>query len=293
MATTIGTNDLTKPTPCIEYVIQNSIPSNDNQSHELLFGNLNFKLGRYDTKRVYKIFDNAAVGNQFTTLSSKYSVCLATLGSLERLMTLPQIVLHWTGPISLGIFAADTEELYLIEYYLMYLRFCFPAIKENVNIHLIIPGNHTIKSQIQLNDLKFDKIKCKNPDHVLSKLVKSRSINLIRWRTRHVFPQNHIRNVARKGCQTENVFLIDIDIIPCANFTNRLDEFIRNAKCPINKCAYVVPTYEIDIRAVYPKDKNDLVRLVSKQLARPFHHQVFIYNQFATNNTRYVICKVY
>jgi N-acetyllactosaminide beta-1,3-N-acetylglucosaminyltransferase len=53
-------------------------------------------------------------------------------------------------------------------------------------------------------------------------------------------------------------------------------------KCT-NLCAYVIPTYELDERVNFPRNKTDLIRLAKKGLARPFHHRVFIYNQYATN----------
>jgi N-acetyllactosaminide beta-1,3-N-acetylglucosaminyltransferase len=53
-------------------------------------------------------------------------------------------------------------------------------------------------------------------------------------------------------------------------------------------CAYVIPTYELDERVLFPRNKSDLIRMARKGLARPFHHRVFIYNQFATNFSRYV-----
>ncbi|KAH9645428.1 hypothetical protein HF086_014520 [Spodoptera exigua] len=57
-------------------------------------------------------------------------------------------------------------------------------------------------------------------------------------------------------------------------------------KCPL--CAYVVPTYELDRRvAKFPANKSELVRLSRSKLAIPFHRKVFIYNQFASNFSRW------
>jgi beta-1,4-glucuronyltransferase 1 len=108
--------------------------------------------------------------------------------------------------------------------------------------------------------------------------------------TQFPYPQNFLRNVARKNCQTFYTFLTDVDIIMSANlnFAEKLDKFLRNAKCPYmnNLCAYVIPTYELDERVRFPRNKSDLIRLANKGLARPFHNKVFIYNQFATNFSR-------
>lgn len=53
-----------------------------------VFSGLNLKLGRWDKTRTYKIHDNAFVGEEFSALSEKFSVCIATQSSLERLGSL-------------------------------------------------------------------------------------------------------------------------------------------------------------------------------------------------------------
>lgn len=100
------------------------------------------------------------------------------------------------------------------------------------------------------------------------------------------YPQNHLRNLARKNCQTKYVFLTDVDIIPSKGMAENLDVFLEKPECDSDKCAWVVPTYEIDERVSFPHNKTELVRLALKGLARPFHHKVFIYNQYATNFSR-------
>lgn len=58
------------------------------RSSQTIFSQLNLRLGRWDKTRTYKIHDNAFVGNEFTELSDKFSVCIATQSSLERLGSL-------------------------------------------------------------------------------------------------------------------------------------------------------------------------------------------------------------
>ncbi|XP_052129552.1 uncharacterized protein LOC127750912, partial [Frankliniella occidentalis] len=47
-------------------------------------------LGRWDNRRVLKMFDHAMVGGRFAELSAEYKVTLATQTSLERLHSLVQ-----------------------------------------------------------------------------------------------------------------------------------------------------------------------------------------------------------
>ena len=50
-----------------------------------------------------------------------------------------------------------------------------------------------------------------------------------------------------------------------------------------NKCAYVVPVYEISRQVEQlPKDKNELLGLLKNKLSRPFHSALFSINQKAS-----------
>ena len=129
-----------------------------------------------------------------------------------------------------------------------------------------------------------DFLDCQKPEGTLSQMTRSISSIQTSWRVRNVYPQNHMRNLARKNCQTDYVFLTDVDIVPSTNLSRVLEEFLAADHC--EKCAFVIPTYELDARVRFPQNKSELVRLAKKGLARPFHQKVFIHNQFATNFTR-------
>lgn len=173
-----------------------------------------------------------------------------------------------------------------------YLRYCFITIRERVSFHLAYPKDRSpsyIRS-VHLSDV-ISKYNCAKPEQTLNELLKQRTAETKKWRIKYPYPQNFLRNVARKSCQTYYVFLSDVDIIPSTNlnFAEKLDQFLRKPnKCSNsnNLCAYVIPTYELDDRVRFPRNKTDLIRLANKGLARPFHNKVFIYNQFATNFSR-------
>lgn len=256
-----------------------------NNSHRLVFDNLNLANGRWDASRQFKYFDFASIGNRADEISKMYNVCLATQSSLERLYSLVSVAQNWAGPISLAVYVAGDDELYLLQLYLSYLQNCFAHIRDAVTIHLAYPKKRpptVVRKHLKSDYTNFI---CDQPELTLKKLMKFRTAETIKWRLKNAYPQNHLRNLARKGCQNENVFLTDIDIIPSINFTQSLDKFLRKTQCT-NRCAYVIPTYEIDNRAKFPQTKSDLLRLAKKGLARPFHHKVFIYNQYATNFSR-------
>lgn len=165
--------------------------------------------------------------------------------------------------------------------YVTYLRRCYTPIRERVAFHLALPKEKLPSRHVTAE--KTDHYDCLHPETVLKQLLRQQTSEMLRWRIRNPYPQNHLRNLARKNCQTSYVFLTDIDIIPSANLAEGLDAFLKTARCASGLCAYVIPTYELDERVRFPRNKTDLIRLTHKGLAQPFHYKVFIYNQYATN----------
>lgn len=266
------------PPPCVDIYDQRIV----NQSEESPFSDVNLELGRWDASHTFKMFDFSIIGEQYTSLSDQFKVCLATQGSLERLSMLAQVAHQWTGAISAAVFAAG-EELALLKLYIGFLRKCYPVVRNRVSFHLAMPAERPAHFGLTIPDSSI--LDCSSPEGTLTKLLKLRSADTVKWRLKHPYPQNLMRNLARRNCQTSYVFLTDVDIIPSAGLTDSLDAFLRTVKCK-GLCAYVVPTYELDDRVRFPRNKTDLIRLANKGLARPFHHKVFIYNQFATNFSR-------
>lgn len=246
---------------------------------------LDVKLGRWDSRRLFRSFDSVLVGSDYSDISRTSKVCLATQTSLEKLHSIVQVAHHWTGPISVALYAAGDEEFEALQRYVVYLRRCYAPVRERVSFSLTVPRNRPPKKQPRVFELP-DSLDCAKPEATLNEFASSISNEQTSWRARNVYPQNHMRNLARKNCQTDWVFLTDVDVVPCLNLASRLDDFLTTVGNTCEKCAYVVPTYELDIRVRFPANKSELVRLAKKGLARPFHQKVFIHNQFATNFTR-------
>lgn len=78
---------LTPATTCLEYVLADS---SVNASEKAVFSGLDLNLGRWDTRRMYKVFDFAVVGEKFAQLSEKLNVTLATQSSIEKIFSLVQ-----------------------------------------------------------------------------------------------------------------------------------------------------------------------------------------------------------
>ncbi|XP_050293938.1 beta-1,4-glucuronyltransferase 1 isoform X2 [Anthonomus grandis grandis] len=249
--------------------------------------NLNLKLGRSDNRIAYTLFDHVIVGDKFVQLSDTFRTCLATQSSLDKIVSLVESSLHWAGPISLAVFAGSEKELNHILLFILYLRKCNSRIKDKVSFHIaILKGNGP--KRFSIDEERLGRLSCMNPMANMHQLMMEINNNRMMgpWRHKLPYPQNLLRNLARKNCHTKYIFLTDVDVIPVKGMAEGLNEFLAEDKCR-GKCAYVVPTYEVDERVLFPENKTELIRMASKGLARPFHHKVFIYNQYATNFSRW------
>ncbi|XP_021928930.1 LARGE xylosyl- and glucuronyltransferase 2-like isoform X4 [Zootermopsis nevadensis] len=97
-----------------------------------------------------------------------------------------------------------------------------------------------------------------------------------------LYPQNHLRNHARRNCQTKYVYLTDIDIIPSTGMADNLQEFLRQSRCE-KLCAYVIPVYEIDKNVSFPQNKYQITNFAKEGLARPFHQMIYVNGHYSTN----------
>ncbi|KAK8731229.1 hypothetical protein OTU49_007496 [Cherax quadricarinatus] len=242
-------------------------------------------MGRWDARRRYKTHDHVFTGPQYTRLTRASPVCLATQTSVDRLFWLTQVARYWRAPMSVAVFTPDVEYA-IARAYLTYLVTCFPFLGEKVSFHFTYPREHLPKDlPLTIEHLED---KCDQPLAVLKRLLKQRSSKMLSWRERMPYPQNIVRNVARKNCATEWVFLADVDIIPIPGLSDRLATFlVSNTATKCKKCAFVVPTYEVDERSPLPHNRSTLLHLAGKGRARPFHQKVFVHNQHATNFSRW------
>ena len=240
---------------------------------------INLQLPRWDSKREYKIHDYAIVGGQYKNSSENNKVCLATQTSVDRLYWIPYVLKHWLGPVSIAVFVPDVE-FEIFKVFMTYLEECYPERLDRVAFHFVYPTNHLPKDKkrwIHIED-------CPNANVALKKLLKLRPKSVMKWREKMPYPQNHLRNVARKNCQSDFVFLSDIDIIPSKDSVKKLNRFFSSKDHSLkNKSIYVIPTYELDYKVPFPSNKSELIQLVHEKKAQPFHYKIFIHNQYATN----------
>lgn len=63
-----------------------------------------------------------------------------------------------------------------------------------------------------------------------------------------IYPQQLLRNIAKHSCQTSHTLVLDVDMIPNPDLFEDLEVFLSNSSVSqCEKCAFVVPTFEIDV----------------------------------------------
>lgn len=95
------------------------------------------------------------------------------------------------------------------------------------------------------------------------------------------YPNNLLRNVARRNCLTEFVFMIDIDLVPNNGLHHSFIKFasvnkLFSKSSGEDKTVYVVPAYEMQHTSddLIPHDKAELLKMVEAMTARPFYYEL-------------------
>ncbi|ROT66020.1 hypothetical protein C7M84_015996 [Penaeus vannamei] len=202
-------------------------------------------------------------------------VCLITQGSVDRLFWVARQAEAFGGPVSMAIYASGSDYAVALAM-VSYLRHCFPAVQENVSFHIMYPRKYPPKLS---SEYKAPPLSCSDPEEVnrrLTILLRDPKQTGIKH-----YPQNHMRNLARRACPCENVLTVDIDMVASPYMNRKLSRFLNTTKqsAPCKKCAYVVPLYEIQDDAEFPSDKTELLDLIRNHRARIFHKEVYSKNQ--------------
>ena len=234
----------------------------------------------FDKYRMFRSHMFSVAGSDWSQLSRSRLVCLGAQTSLDRLDELTELVTPWSGPVSISVFVPDIE-LALGLKYIQYLRSCYPAIHRQVSFHLTYPADHPGLQELSSHQL-LDGLDCRQPKQVLDLLLEQRDEEMLGWRTSYPYPQNLLRNLAKKGCQTNYTYIPDIDMVPSPGMDLQLESFLRKDQERNNctQCAFVIPTYEISLNSSHlPQTKTELVEFLKEKEARQFHEEIWSLNQ--------------
>lgn len=245
-----------------------------------------------DSSKRYKIVRNFLSSEAELDSQDDGDVCLATQGSLDRLSWLMDLFQLWNGPVSLAVFVANSAQFQAVKVYLSLIRSCSDAIRSNLKVGLVYPADQNLTVRVAWPDQLGSDFSCGNHVGLLKALQNEGKTRLARGSAKQMlYPQNHLRNVARDGCAQKYFFLTDIDVMPKPVLWEELTDFLNGPRTPCEKCVFVVPTYELPETVTVPRTKEDLLLMVKRKRARPFHQKSFIHNQYATNHVAWEALK--
>ncbi|XP_064118757.1 beta-1,4-glucuronyltransferase 1-like [Macrobrachium nipponense] len=230
--------------------------------------------GLLDTSGNYSTHAFVWPAQDWPLVTSESRVCLVTQASVDRLFWVAWQAESWSGPLSVSVFAPGSD-FAVASAMISYLRRCFPNVQERVSFHLVHtrgrPPRPTPHPQTH-------RLNCDDPEESNKILMNLRDETEPRERR---YPQNLMRNLARRTCPCDYALTIDVDMLPVSFMAENLTGFLNSvAPTPCKKCAYVVPVYELDNSVTYsPSDKMELLHLLLKGHARRFHMKVYARNQ--------------
>lgn len=234
-----------------------------------------------DSQSLYRVYENAIVGDKRS--STKSNVCLSTIASLDHLHWLRELSEHWRGPVSVAVFFREDFDLQLVVTYVHVLRVCFAAVRDNFSFHFVSPLDRNDSGARDSAVWEDDDrpLFCDSHQRLLRAFVE---IQQKRGWPHVLFPQNHLRNVARDGCNLSPYFFAtDVDVMPQYGLYERLNRFLTR-QTPCAKCLYVVPAFEGTEFVAHPRTKRELLsRTGRKKDFRVYHEVAFAKNQRATN----------
>ncbi|XP_054154251.1 beta-1,4-glucuronyltransferase 1-like [Oppia nitens] len=222
----------------------------------------------------------------------RQDISLVTQTSVSQIYNLDLLSNRWHGLASVTVFALFQDIPLAIEMILL-LRRCYPSIRRNTSFHLVYPlsipkpaiGATTLSPRLSISIITKEE-NCDRMQSLL-KMIESNAVNY--GHLGIAYPNNLLRNVARRNALTDYVFVVDIDLVPNDGLYEQFIEFAKQNKLftedrKKEKVVYVVPAYEVNtlasvdidekletIEQLIPKDKSQLLRQIELMNARPFY----------------------
>jgi len=121
-----------------------------------------------------------------------------TQGSIDRIASIGEVSEKWLGPISLAVYVRNEEEFGILTVFVAYMKRCNVLFSQTVSIHLVVPIN--FEAPNFLNETSFwesfsdNDHPCGQPHEFMITLMKK----MVFLDADSLYPQNHMRNIARK-----------------------------------------------------------------------------------------------
>lgn len=197
----------------------------------------------------------------------------------------------------MAVFAVGNEVVTAVQA-IHQLRHCHLEVHQNVTFSLVHPlgsppASHPhlfpIKGPGPTSDTHLKSASRLNPDlsvPALDPSCKQQQSNLMAWQNYEYqgiqYPNNLLRNTARKAATTPFILVIDVDMTPSQGLHRAFSAFAREEGITGfssegkqgDKTVWVVPAYEIREDATIPTNKEELLIMKERGDARPFYQEL-------------------
>ena len=234
--------------------------------------NNNFQVSRFEIRGKYQLEMFSYKGQSLRP--EKKLICLGYHTSFDNLANLETILDNWNGTLSFAVFAPH-RDFHLTRIFLRWFEQCHPGKMGNSAMHFLTPTSYP-RVIFDVPDFEWD---CASASRVLDDLRPFRQEVILEELP---YPQNSLRNAAKRGCESEFSLVLDFDMVPSRETGRKLATFLNGEwvkSC--TKCVFVVPSFEVE-GAVMPGSKDELISLISEGRARPYQAKSYPVGQAST-----------
>ncbi|XP_022235243.1 beta-1,4-glucuronyltransferase 1-like, partial [Limulus polyphemus] len=200
----------------------------------------------------------------------RQDISIVTHTTVNHLHYLSRLSERWQGPMSVSVFAVTQDGSLAVES-ILYLRRCLPSIRYNTSFHLVYP----LKNPSQETDSRREKSPIFGSCDDLLSVFQGLEVP-DNYAHGIAYPNNLLRNVARKNALTEFVFVIDVDLLPTSYLHRDFLTFAKENRLLLDshredKTVYIVPAFEVKKGTEVPAEKKTLLQSLKLMEARPFY----------------------
>ncbi|XP_069162817.1 beta-1,4-glucuronyltransferase 1-like [Procambarus clarkii] len=204
------------------------------------------------------------------TFRCNESITYTTHGEYTFLDNLDPVTAHWQGPVSIAWYAPG-DDFNATVATILYLRQCARSeIRKLVTFHIFFHDSHTPKEIPSREEMLRRRVNCQAGAPNLTNVTTYRAHNKL------LYPINVARNIARLAARTYFVFPADVELYPSVDF---IPDFLTMLKKPdVSNTTFprvfVFSVFEVKENISIPETKNELLGLLHKGDAAPFHNNV-------------------
>ena len=227
------------------------------------------------------------------------ALTLCTQASTAALPSLVALAEAHAGPVSAAVFVAERSPSVALAAIAL-LRRCSAAVRRHVTFHLVfinqapaqqqhysLEGLPPAASPLASRRLWPDSLACSSlrgrqhlPEAAPGSLAARLGFGGARagaaenYALSAAYPNNLLRNVARRGSRTRFMAVVDVDLVPAqrsAAAVARAAEEARRRGMDLSKTAFVLPAFEMAEGRAPPADRDALLAMLASGAARPFY----------------------